>query len=47
MISKSKWVGLILSGGVLLQLSTCATDVGYYVLQALVNQVLTGALAGT
>ncbi|MBP7748161.1 MAG: hypothetical protein KA383_18765 [Phycisphaerae bacterium] len=48
---KWKWIALTLAGGTLLQLSACASDLGYYVLQlvatqivsALVNSATTGA----
>jgi len=29
-----KWIMVVLSGGVLLQLGSCATDLGYYLLDA-------------
>lgn len=42
-----KWTALALSGGVLLQLSTCASDFGYYVMQALATQIVTGIVSAT
>jgi hypothetical protein len=36
-----KWTTLVLSGGVLLQFSACASDFGYYVMQALATQIVT------
>jgi hypothetical protein len=39
-----KWTALALAGGVLLQLGACATDLGYYLLQALATQLATAAL---
>ncbi len=35
-----KWAALALSGGILLQASTCS-DFGYYVMQALATQLVT------
>jgi hypothetical protein len=39
-MKKWKWIALVLSGGVLLQTSTCS-DFGYYLMQALATQVVT------
>ncbi len=41
---KMKWTALVVSGGLLLQLGSCATDFGYYVLQALASQLATSAI---
>ena len=39
-----KWIALALAGGFLLQLGACATDLGYYLLQALATQIASAAL---
>ncbi len=39
-----KWTALVLTGGVLLQLNTCAVDLAYYVMQALATQVVSQML---
>jgi hypothetical protein len=41
-----KWTALAVSGAVLLQLASCATDLAYLVLQSLATQVAAG-LVGT
>ena len=40
-----KWTALTISGGVLLQLSACASDFGYYVMQTLATQLISGILS--
>ncbi len=42
-MKKWKWAALALSGGVLLQTSTCS-DFGYYLMQALATQLVTAVL---
>jgi hypothetical protein len=39
-----KWVALAASGGVLLQLSSCITDLAIVMLQAAASQLLTSGL---
>ncbi len=39
-MKKWKWAALMLSGGMLLQTSTCS-DFGYYLMQALATQIVT------
>ncbi len=42
-----KWITLTVSGGTLLALGTCATDLMYYAMQAAATQLVTGALSGS
>ncbi|MBK9120342.1 MAG: hypothetical protein IPM18_12185 [Phycisphaerales bacterium] len=50
-MKKFKWFTLMASGAVLMQFSACATDLTFYLVQALATQVvsalLTGVAAGT
>lgn len=41
-----KWIGLVCAGGMLLQTSTCANDIAYYVLQTAATQLVSALLAG-
>jgi hypothetical protein len=41
-----KWIALAASGGMLLQVGSCATDFLYYVLQALATQFASALVTG-
>lgn len=43
-MKKIKLAALLATSGLLLQLGTCATDFGYYILQALATQLISGAV---
>ncbi len=37
-----KWIGLIVAGGLLLQVGTCTTDFLYMIMQGIATQVASG-----
>jgi hypothetical protein len=37
-----KWIGLLVAGGMLLQVGTCTTDFLYMVMQGLATQIASG-----
>ncbi len=39
-----KWTALVVSGGLLMQFASCATDLLYYVMQVAASQAISGAL---
>lgn len=39
-----KWTALVVSGGMLMQFASCATDLLYYVLQVAASQAVSSAL---
>lgn len=45
-MKKWKYAMLALSGGVLLQAGSCATDFGYLIMQALATQIAAALVSG-
>jgi hypothetical protein len=41
-----KWIALVAASGTLLQVSSCAMDILYYLIQAAATQLIAGALTG-